>query len=545
MRIRGWWEGADKSQRTVTLVGGGFLLLLIVATYFFASRPHMGLLASNLSPAEQGTAVQELQKMGIPYEMDLQGNINVPTERIAEVRAKLMMGGKLPANARAGADDDLAKLGYVNTPRVERERIKAIAESKLAQDIAYLDGVDSARVHLALGDDSPFVNDRRQASASVTVFEKGGASISKEQARGIAMMVASSIPNLDANEVSVLNRRGEPLLDPDDSASGQGKIGTKLETERMEAKRRERELQAKLDSAFGMGSTNVTVDLTIDFSGAQYTETKRTPSAPLVTTETKEKMSGAGQTPKTQPGAIGAPAGSTPSDQSYTNTSKETTYVTDERTTKGEDPAGNLKSMTIAVLVDSNKKIKTDVDAFIQSYLGAHTTDPNFKATVTETKFDTSAAADAKKAADASASGAKLQQMLSILPIGALILVAVMILRTIAKYGKTETLLVAAPDGRMIPLPSSGINVSADLVGGSGAPVLTVQQGGAAAKAAASTPAGGASALPKPTKEEEDLEIDSIKRKVNVPLEQIKMMSDERPEVVAMLIKSWLMEERR
>ncbi len=557
LRIKSWWDGADRTQRTIATVGGGFLAFLIVVTYLFASKPHMGLLVSGLSSSEQGTVVQELQKQGVPYEMDLNGNISVPSDKIPELRAKLVMAGKMPASGHLSTNTELQAMGYLNTPRVEKERLKSIAENELSESIGSLDGVETASVHLALGDDSPFVNEKKPTTASVTVFERGGTSISKEQARGIAMLVASSVPNLDPTGVTVLNRRGEALIDPSDQTSGKGQVMTKLETERLEAKRREREIQSKLDTAFGPGATIATVDLEIDFKGEKYDMTQRTPSQPLITVENTEKMTGGASGPNTFGGGTagvgantpGAPAAvegrGTSSSQGYENKSKQTEYVMDEKTSHGEDPAGKLKSMTISVMADS-KKIKDPkpVEDFVTNYLGARASDKNFVAKVSQTDFDTTAATAAADATKSAATRDRLQQIISLLPVAALVLVAFMVLRSIGKFAKTQTLVLATPDGKMIPLPQGGLNLSPEAIAQSGG---NLQLGAPGQASSLPRTQGGLAVLGERTGDldEDDHEVDSIRRKVNVPLEQIKKMSSERPEVVAMLIKSWLVEERR
>ena len=199
-------------------------------------------------------------------------------------------------------------------------------------------------------------------------------------------------------------------------------------------------------------------------------------------------------------------------------------------------------------LLDPNKlaydKIAdTDVQTWLDNYMGPRRTDPNFTAKVSKTKFDTSASTAAATAAKEAASKDRMQQIFSLLPILALVGVAVMVLKSIGKFAKTQTLVLATPDGKMLPLPSGGLNLSPEAIQAAGGDVH-------AALAAQSTAHGSAHSLPNHASgghapEEDGLEIDSIKRKINVPLEQIKKMSDERPEVVAMLIKSWLMEERR
>jgi len=568
LRLKSWWDGADKNQRTITVVGGGFLILLIVATYMFASKPRMGLLASGLAGADQGKVMQELQKEGVPCEIDTEGNVQVPVDRIPELRAKLMAAG-MPIEVSHSSDDDFKNLSYMSTPEVERERLKAILEDRLQQTIQTMDGIDSASVHIALADDTAFVGDQHTSSASVTLHEKPGSLISREQARGIALMVASAVPELDVNNVTVLNSEGEPLIDPDDQTSPSSKVAMKLETERAEAKRRERELQAKLDQVFGAGATVASVDLQLDFKTEQYTEVKRTPSKPLVTTDDTETMTG-GAAPGLTGGTSGAGANTTgapatapgagtaqPGSRAYQNEHSEKQYVMTERTTQADDPAGRLKSMSISVLVDQDrvKDVKA-VQAYLDAYLAPlKTTDPTgFAATVTSTKFDTTAAQAAKDAEGAAASHDKIQQVLSMLPIGALVVVAAMVLKSLGRFARTSTLAITTADGQVIPLPADGLPMPAEML-------AQYNEGGARQNNSASNapvraqapqrehddPITQISRRPHPMEDDDDfdqeVEVAGIKKKVNIPLEQIKKMADKRPEFVATLIKGWLMSD--
>ncbi|MBS1717877.1 MAG: flagellar M-ring protein FliF [Armatimonadetes bacterium] len=560
LKLKTWWQTADRTQKTVSTVGSGFLLLLIIGTYVFASKPHLSPLVLGLATSEQGLVAAELQKMGVPYDLTPSGDILVPDDKVAELRAKLAASGKLPAGARFSTDDQLAKLSMTTTPRVEKERLKAILESQLSQDIQSLDGVATAQVHIALGDDSPFVTDRRPATASVTLGERGGTGISRDQARGIATLVANSVPGLDLPNVVVLNGRGEPLVDPGENGSAQGKVAQKLEVERSEAKRRERDLQGKLDAAFGPGATIATVDLEIDFDAKEFTETTHKPTDPIVETESKEKMQGGAG-----PGTVGGPTGAaanTPGapgaanaaggsgDSKYENVQKQYVPMTNDRVERGELSAGTVKRMAINVMVDSTKVTDTTVvDKMLKGYLGPRAADTaNFTAAVTATAFDTAAQKAAKDAAASAGGRDKMQQIFSLLPVGALLLVAVMVMKSLGKVGKmADPFTLAMPGGQVFALPGSGLDVSPEIAERLGLHNQLTQGGGNAS----SLPGGSGEHIPMqmrangPAMEDEDVELESIKRKINVPLEQIKRISKERPELVAILLKSWLMEERK
>lgn len=562
VKLKLWWETADRTQRTVTAFGSVFLIIVLFAVYSYASKPSMSVLASGLSPSDQGMVTNELQKLGIQYQIDMQGNVSVPSDKVAELRAKLSQSQKLPASGVG--EDELAKLSMTTTPRVEKERLKSILEGKLATTIEMLDGVESARVQVSLGDDSPFAGDQKAASASIMIAEKAGGSISRDQARNIASLVAHGVPNLDPKNISITNRMGETLYDPSDGGAN-GMAGAKMAAERSESRRRERELQAKLDAMFGPGNTVASVNAELNFDKKSYDETTTTPSTKLVTEENKESMKGnpggaapAGGTSglssnRGAPGSGGSPdAGAT--DGKYENTNKKYDYAYNVRNTKVEQSAGDLKSMAISVMVSDKKADNAkQVEAFVAAYLGPKAADKtNFTYQVTVAPFDTSAAEAAKKSSGGGSS-AMMTQLLSLIPVGALFMAAMMIIKGMAKAGKSvagaEGSLMLNAGGQILSLPAGGISVNNTTARGLGVHPGYIEEEVEEEEDDPINPSGPKIIKKKkkrrPVEEEDDVEFDAIRKKVNIPLEQIKQMATNRPETVAMLLKSWLAEERR
>ena len=554
-KIRSWWDSADRSQKTITVVGGAFLLALLIGTFMFASKPKMSMLYGGLDPSEQGAVTAELDKDGIQYDFNSRGDVMVPTDQVAAARMKLAAAGKLPSSTNFG-DQDFSKIGLGTTPSVEREQLKAMLEQRLADSIDTLDGVSAATVHLNLGEQSPFVQDKQDASASVTVTAKPGVTLSSDQGRTIALLIANSVPGLTMQNVAVVDSQMQLLFDGKNAQGADGQAETKLATEEQEAKRRERELQAKLDAAFGPGSTICSVNLELDFDHLTTDQVDNTPSdQPISKTSTQEKLDGsssgavggiAGTAANVGAGAPATPAGS-PGSNDYSNKQDDSQYLVNTKTTHMEQAPGTLKSMAISVIADSTKVPDTTaIQGIIQGYLGDKYNTPGFTGKVTSVKFDTASQKAATQAASTLASQQRMQQILSILPVAALLVVAALVVKQIGKFGRGQTIVVATPEGHMVPLPASGLPVPQRLLAGADqgpmdAHALTqaLEQISVKPGMGAGSGGGGFSANGEPA------DIGSIESKVNVPLEQIKKMSEERPEVVAVLIKSWLLEDRR
>ena len=106
---------------------------------------------------------------------------------------------------------------------------------------------------------------RKPATASVSISERAGGTVGKEQAKAIATLVANSTPGLSINDVSVVNNRMEMLWDGKQMDTGVGAISGKLQAEVTEARRRESDLQGILDAAFGPQTVIAKVNLELDF----------------------------------------------------------------------------------------------------------------------------------------------------------------------------------------------------------------------------------------------------------------------------------------
>lgn len=531
LRLRTWWETADRTQRVVTIFGSLLLVALVGGTLFFSSRPQMGVLYSSLNPADQGLVADELQLQGVRYQIDPKGAILVDQSQLAAVRAKLATAGKLPTSGRAGYAD-LATMGIASTPAVERERIRAALEGELAKSIETFSGVSSARVHLTLGNDSPFVDESKPASASITLVQAAGSSISPESSQAAARLVANAVPGLEMKNVSVI-AGGRIVLDGSDQEGASGLAARKVESQREEERRREQEIQQKLDAAFGPGSTIVDVDVEMNFDEKTVSSSERSPSEQPITTETNEEQlqnaasslaGGVAGAATNMPGAPTTPAGG--SNAGYIGKRTTAQYEINEVNTISKQAPGAISRLAISVLVDREKiKDPAQVEAFLNGQLGSREGDPKFSATVTPVAFDRSAVQEATKASAAAQGQQRMQQMLSLLPVGALLLVGFLVIKAIGKTAKSQPVMITAGP--------AGATMAAG---------LPARYGTAARRPAQDSPA-----LPrKPSEPQVSADdIDSIPDVLNVPLEQIKKMAGERPHSVAMLVKTWMLEDRR
>ncbi|MGH8230656.1 MAG: flagellar basal-body MS-ring/collar protein FliF, partial [Steroidobacteraceae bacterium] len=179
--------------------------------------PNWSLLYGNLSDSDASSVVQALQTASIDYKLDPNtGAVMVPAERVHEARLQLA-GQGLPQGKSVGLDLISKDPGFGVSQFMENARYQYALEGELSRTISSLQAVEAARVHLALPQQSAFVRERRPASASVLLQLRAGHRLQAEQVSAIVHLVASSIPELDSDNVTVVDQQGRLLSSPKNS----------------------------------------------------------------------------------------------------------------------------------------------------------------------------------------------------------------------------------------------------------------------------------------------------------------------------------------
>lgn len=544
-RLKTWWTEADRTQRTVSVVGSAFLVLLLVGVFYFSSRPQMAILFADLSPTQLAAVQTELDKSGVRYEIDRTRTVHVPRNQVTQLQAKLAAAGIAPDIQKFGYGD-LADIGMMNSPLVEGTKINAIHEGVLANMIQSLDAIDEAVVKISPMDDSPFAVDRRPATASVVVRERAGHGATSDLGVVIAGMMANAVQGLSRESVTVTTTEGRLLFDGQNAAGGNARVAEKIEAQRDEAERRRRELQQQLDVAFGRGATVVQLWVEMDFDKANITQETRTPSdLPLRSDRVREDLRGASGGPvgvtgleANVPGA--APAGAQEGTD-YTSVQEQKIFGENVTREVREAVPGSVTAMSINVLADTARigdvAGQRALQEAVRGYLGPKQADPNFTASVNFVPFDQSQAELAQQMAQERASQDQMRQLFSLLPIAALVFVGLMLAMSLRKLGGGR----ATPSQRDEEYGPNSPSLPPSGGDGQPSPAIldAIEQVGSEGPALPSTEDG---------EDEEDIELVPLElgsRKVSKPLQQIFHLSDQKPEEVANLVKAWMREEVR
>jgi flagellar M-ring protein FliF len=257
---------------------------------------------------------------------------------------------------------------------MEGARYQHALETELARTIASLQPVAGARVHIAAPRQSAFVRDRRNATASVFVQLKAGRRLESEQVTAIVNLVASSIPELKAQDVTVVDQAGRLLSQPESDGDLAAREKQFEFARRLEAEYTQR-IEALLAPIVGEGRVRAQVVASVDMSVTEEAREQYRPDSQIVRSEQlAEETSRNGAGPNGVPGALSnqppVPGTASPPGQgggaamanadaaaaaaAPDNSSRQTTrnYEIDRTVAYTRQPAGRLKRLTVAVLVD-------------------------------------------------------------------------------------------------------------------------------------------------------------------------------------------------
>ena len=190
------------------------------------------------------------------------GAIMVPADQVLDLRMRLSNMG-LPRNSVVGYELlDTQKFGQ--TQAGEGMSMKRATEGELMRTIGSLSAVQQVRVHLALPQQNGFFREQQKPSASVMLTLHPGRALDRTQLAGIVHLVASSVPDLSAKAVSVVDGDGNLLTGPE--GNGQGLDAQQLQYVRQVESTLQRRVFELLEPVVGRENLRATITAEVDFS---------------------------------------------------------------------------------------------------------------------------------------------------------------------------------------------------------------------------------------------------------------------------------------
>ncbi|HET8705463.1 MAG TPA: flagellar basal-body MS-ring/collar protein FliF [Pseudomonadales bacterium] len=357
------------------MIGLAASVAIGVGVVMWSQEPNYRPLYTELNALDAATISDILNQAKIKYQVDTNnGMLMVDSSKIHEARMKLAQAG-LPAGNAVGYEL-LDKESAIGTSQfMENARYQRSLEGELGKTISNVSNVRAARVHLAIPKKSVFVGDERKPSASVLVDLYPGRELEKNQVAAIVQLVASSVPELDAKRVTVVDQKGN-LLSEDQSDEDMALAARQFEYTRKMEDSYVKRINAILEPILGANRFKVQVSADVDFTRVEQSSENFNPDLPAVRSEQtldEQRVGAAGNggvpgalsnqppVPGTAPqqatqGQGGATNQVAAAESSPSNTRKQSTknYELDRTLSYTKHQVGNLKRLSVAVVVDDN-----------------------------------------------------------------------------------------------------------------------------------------------------------------------------------------------
>ncbi len=560
-RLRERWNELPRTTRIAAIGGAVGLLVLFVALGFWASTPTYTTLYTGLSPADSAAVVQALREQNIPVRTSGGGSvIEVPVEHSENARLELASKG-LPKTGAPGYAR-LEKTPFGMTQSMEQNTLRIALEEELQNTIQHLEPVESARVHITPGNDSPFADSRTEPTASVVVSLKPNAMLTRDQVRGIVHLVSHSVEGLKPTNVTVVDSEARPLWNGgDQQAVDHELIRTRRESERAYADELRRQLQQHLDRVLGQGKSSVMVQAELNLDKEEVQAQRVEPLDPnraaviSETTET-ERLSG---NPPVAGGAAGiagnraenplypaAPMGGGGIGE-YNREDRVRNYEINRQVEHIIRAPGRIERLSVATLVDESvsDEALTAVRNWLETTVGVAPNVPNRVVTVQRVKFDASQSEQAAKEQAAREAAQRQAMLWRFLPVILLLIVTIFLARVIGKQirrpAPAQTQAIAAlPGGGTLAVNADGVTPAGAITDGSEHAInAVIDEGGVIVEEVGGDGTvivrrrRGSSVI------EEEL-AERIRERTQPELLEIQRFADNKPEHIAALLKNWI-----
>jgi len=342
-QIRMFLQQFSTAQRVVlfTILIG--VVSALITLGLWANRPEYALLYGDLTPEDASEMVNTLTDEGVPYRLGAGGTaIYIPSGQVTDYRLTFAAQGLTTGSVTGYELFDEQRMGM--TTFMQRVNYQRALEGELTHTLTQMDEVRAARVHLVIPE-KKFFEEGEESSASIVLHLRPGAYLRPRQIHGIASLVANSVPGLLPEYVSIVDATGkllsEVIVQEKEAAIGSRNWDIRRSVEgALQAK-----AQGLINDVLGPGRSRVKVSADLNFE--QYERTRQffgTEEAAVLSEETNvERFTGTDTSNRVI-------------EQTVTN------YELDKTVEHFIASTGDVRRLTIAVLVDGNYTIETGPD---------------------------------------------------------------------------------------------------------------------------------------------------------------------------------------
>lgn len=282
--------------KLIALAAAGIVAVgMVLGAGIYVNRPSFETLYVGLERSDVTQISIALAEANIDFNVGADGaSLQVPVGMTSKARLLLAERG-LPSSANAGYElfDNVGSLGLTSFMQ-EVTRVRAL-EGEIGRTIQQISGIAAARVHIVMPERGSFRKADQNPTASVMI--RASATVGRSAAASIRHLVASSVPGLDVDDVTVLDSTGQLLASGDDPAN------SALNQSLGVVQNVQTELEKKIDNALapflGMDNFRSSVTARLNTDTQQIQETVFDPESRVErsTRVTKEEQKSSQQQP--------------------------------------------------------------------------------------------------------------------------------------------------------------------------------------------------------------------------------------------------------
>jgi flagellar M-ring protein FliF len=380
--VKLFWAGRSTQQRVY--LGLGLAITLGVAAFFvkMISTPVYKPLMSGLEPADAQAITAQLTAKKIPYLVSPDGtSITVPADQVDAARLEVASHDS-PHSGRIGFEI-FDKVSWGQTEFDEKVNYQRALEGELERTIQTMSNVKSARVHLVMASDSVFLDRERGAKASVTLRLRGG-TLSRAEISEISRLVAGAVDELKPADVVIIDADSNQSL----GLSGGGPTDPSDGIEQELTRR----LISTLAPVVGADRMRASVNVEYETGSSEESQEKYDPASSVTLNMQRSEDftapgAGVGGVPGTSsnvaaakpvpPPAAGAPKTVPPTtvppsaiakEPSQSSKTESATYGVNRTTRHVIEPAGSIRRVTAAVLLDDAVERKQEKGKWVETH---------------------------------------------------------------------------------------------------------------------------------------------------------------------------------
>ncbi len=355
-----FYSGLTRGRKIALASGVLTFFVLIIGAVMWSPSSRLELAYTNLSDQDQVQILALMKKNNVKNFKLEGGNLSVPQDKMLDFRMLLAQDG-LPNSGSGVGWEKFDEQSFGQTDFDQRiSKLRAI-QGELGRTIRRLEPVETARVHIVVPDDTIFADEKKSATASISLRLQPGKNLSQRQIQGILHLVARGVEGLETDQIAIIDQEGNMLTQADDQTGGHETITS---TQRAYQKRIEKEMESKiidiLSRIVGHNKVVAKVQAEVDFTQIEKTIEDFDPDRSAIRSSevTEHSTDGSGMNPTGVPGAKSNLPGEDGSQAGggLSNSSKQSTeqfnYEIKKTTSRIVEPIGRPEKLSVAVLVD-------------------------------------------------------------------------------------------------------------------------------------------------------------------------------------------------